>query len=232
MAPMSQLFCQHQIGAFFKQWDESIPLDLALSHFFRAHKNLGSHDRRYIGDSIYQLVRWRSLFECLDPDGSIAKKLYLLEKKTIEEWVCEPRLPLWAQKGTSPFLLEQFTAAYGREKGLALLDVCNGAAPIAIRANIGKISRDELFSRFSLQFNVWKGSIADTAIIFAKREPLFALPEFKEGLFEMQDEGSQLVASLVEAKPGDRVLDYCSGSGGKSLAIAPKMQKKRGAVFA
>ena len=50
------------------------------------------------------------------------------------------------------------------------------------------------------------------------------LEEFQEGYFEMQDEGSQLAALAVAAKPGDWVLDLCAGAGGKSLAIAAGMQ--------
>jgi len=55
---------------------------------------------------------------------------------------------------------------------------------------------------------------------------LFGLAEFKKGHFEIQDEGSQLLAMRVNAKPGDVVLDYCGGSGGKSLAFAPFMHNK------
>jgi len=51
----------------------------------------------------------------------------------------------------------------------------------------------------------------------------FQMQEFKNGHFEVQDEGSQLLASRVDAKPKQIVLDYCSGSGGKSLAFAPFM---------
>ena len=50
------------------------------------------------------------------------------------------------------------------------------------------------------------------------------MKDFEDGFFEIQDEGSQLCALRVEAKPGDKVLDFCSGSGGKSLAFAPYMK--------
>jgi 16S rRNA C967 or C1407 C5-methylase (RsmB/RsmF family) len=59
-----------------------------------------------------------------------------------------------------------------------------------------------------------------------QRSSLFALPEFKAGLFEVQDEASQIVAAQVNAFPGTHVLDYCCGAGGKALAIAPSMQGK------
>ena len=49
-------------------------------------------------------------------------------------------------------------------------------------------------------------------------------PMFVEGLFEIQDEASQICALRVECKPKERVLDYCAGSGGKSLAFAHQME--------
>ena len=67
-------------------------------------------------------------------------------------------------------------------------------------------------------------------IEFHKRINFFELEEFKAGFFEVQDEGSQLMADLVDAAPGQSVLDYCAGSGGKTLAFAPKMQEK-GQIF-
>ena len=63
------------------------------------------------------------------------------------------------------------------------------------------------------------------------RPPLATLQCFKDGLIEVQDEGSQLVALLVDAKPGQRVVDFCAGAGGKTLAIAAQM-KNKGKIFA
>ena len=56
------------------------------------------------------------------------------------------------------------------------------------------------------------------------------MEEFKKGYFEVQDEASQLIAELIAIEPGMRFLDYCAGSGGKSLAIAPRL-KERGQLF-
>jgi 16S rRNA (cytosine967-C5)-methyltransferase len=61
-------------------------------------------------------------------------------------------------------------------------------------------------------------------ITFHKKINFFELSEFKEGLFEIQDEASQLTADLVAVEPKEKVLDFCAGSGGKTLAFAPKMQ--------
>jgi 16S rRNA C967 or C1407 C5-methylase (RsmB/RsmF family) len=68
------------------------------------------------------------------------------------------------------------------------------------------------------------------ALKILKRSNFFTLPEFQAGLFEVQDAGSQGVADTVQAKPGDQVLDFCAGAGGKTLAIAPRL-KGRGQIF-
>ncbi|HEX2668458.1 MAG TPA: RsmB/NOP family class I SAM-dependent RNA methyltransferase, partial [Gammaproteobacteria bacterium] len=57
-----------------------------------------------------------------------------------------------------------------------------------------------------------------------KRGPLFNTEEFREGLFELQDEGSQLLALMTEAAPKEKVVDFCAGAGGKTLALAAMMQ--------
>src|SRR5205823_3544509 len=64
-----------------------------------------------------------------------------------------------------------------------------------------------------------------------ERVPLGSLAAFKEGLVEVQDEGSQIAALLADARPGMRVVDFCAGAGGKTLALAAGMAN-RGKVVA
>lgn len=222
------MYSDTHILAFFKQWRGSNkPLDLSLSQYFRAHKNLGSHDRRYIGDTVYALVRWQSLFDWLCPaEDSMSQRLHLYKKQPIEAWVTSAGIPDYAAQGISPYLLDSLKRAYGATQAMELTQVLNTAAPITIRVNTAKISRDALLEKLASRFEVRKSLYTPTGIVFGKREPLFTLPEFREGLFEMQDEGSQIVADLVKTAPKERILDFCSGSGGKSLAIAPKMEGK------
>jgi 16S rRNA (cytosine967-C5)-methyltransferase len=58
------------------------------------------------------------------------------------------------------------------------------------------------------------------------RAPLAATAAFKDGLVEVQDEGSTLAALLADARPGMRVVDFCAGAGGKTLALAAQMQNR------
>lgn len=61
---------------------------------------------------------------------------------------------------------------------------------------------------------------------FANQISLYDLQEFKDGLFEIQDEGAQHILGRLHAAPGSKILDFCAGSGGKSLALAPLLQNK------
>jgi 16S rRNA C967 or C1407 C5-methylase (RsmB/RsmF family) len=215
-------FCETHILAFLKAWNNTSPLDQSLSTYFRAHKSLGSHDRKEIGEAIYTLIRWKSLFDHLDPSGSYSLRLHLLGLHPIAEWINEPSVPEHARLGLSEFLLDELTRCYGA-KAKSIASILNSAATVTIRTNLLKTTREKLLAILEPKFSVTPSTNTTTAILFSKREPLFSLPEFKQGLFEVQDEGSQRLSDLVAAKSGDRVLDYCSGSGGKTLAIAPKM---------
>ena len=74
-------------------------------------------------------------------------------------------------------------------------------------------------------------SLSPWGLVLQKRINLNTLPEYKKGLIEVQDEGSQLVALATNIQPDEKVLDYCAGAGGKSLAFA-QMMKNRGKIVA
>lgn len=220
-----QNFCDTHILAFLKSWHSSKePLDLALSRYFKAHKSLGSHDRRNVGDAVYTLVRYKSLFDALTPDPS--KQLLLLRKQPIDVWRQDRGVSEAARFGMPQFLFDLLLEAYGMEKGRELAAILSTQAPTCVRVNLLKTTREILLAEWTAKFDVRPAKDSAAGLVFAKREPLFALEAFKQGLFEVQDISSQRVAELIEAKPGDRFLDYCSGSGGKSLAIAPNLKGK------
>lgn len=99
----------------------------------------------------------------------------------------------------------------------------NEPAPTTLRVNPLKTTRDQLLSLFPYSKPT---SASSFGVQVAKKENFFAMTAFKEGLFEVQDEGSQLISELLDIKPGHHVVDYCAGSGGKSLAFAYKTEGK------
>lgn len=219
---MRLAFCDYHICAILKLLDETgRPLDQLLSTYFRHHKSIGAHDRRFIGEHLYQMVRYQSLIDCVSSPAPLDR---LLAYRQLDQYKQDPSLPLSARLGMSEFLYQKFCTLYGEKKAIELSHICNTQAPITIRVNPLKTTREALMALWENKFEM--KPCGKLGIQFAKREPLFALPEFKAGLFEVQDEGSQEVSLLVEAQPGQHVVDYCSGSGGKTLGFAPSMQGK------
>lgn len=119
------------------------------------------------------------------------------------------------------WLLERFVADAGEAEALALADAMNRRAPLAIRVNTLKISRDALAERLlDVGITTRPTALSPFGLTLETRVNVFGLDAFSEGLFEVMDEGSQLVAEAVAPPPGGRVADACAGAGGKTLALA------------
>jgi 16S rRNA (cytosine967-C5)-methyltransferase len=125
------------------------------------------------------------------------------------------------------WMIETFTNDLGREAGLALADSMNTRAPMALRVNTARISREALAARLAEEHVVARPTpLAPAGLVLETRVNAFGLSAFQEGLFEVMDEGSQVVAELVAPPPGGRVVDACAGAGGKTLAIGASMGNK------
>ncbi len=230
---MVSQFHQNHILNFLSQFDgaPSIPLDMQLRHYLKQNKAIGSKDRKVIGDTIYELVRWTGLL-----DANIVTPITW--DKRLDTLLNTPKANMSNKEGIEPhqkvsFPKEFYDILLSHLGPSATNQFClnsNLTAPITIRVNLLKTTRDALFKILSAQFSVSLCKESKTGILFHKKINFFEVPEFKQGFFEIQDEASQLVAEYVEAVPGDEVLDYCAGSGGKSLSIATKM-KGKGQLF-
>ena len=218
-------FCDYHICTILGRTNPEKPLDLFLSDYFRSHKSIGAKDRRTIGKTLYEMTRWKSLIDHFCPPYcSAEKRLEVFQQISIESCFKDSSIPKPARFGVSPFLFQKFCSFLGEKKAEELCLTLNTEAPTTIRVNTLKISRSELLKKWEGKFEMIPCAKSQTGIQFLRREPLFSLEEFKEGLFEVQDEASQLVAELIEIQPKEQILDYCAGSGGKTLAFAPKMK--------
>lgn len=119
-------------------------------------------------------------------------------------------------------LRRRFGAAIGTEMAATLVP-----PPLDLRVNPIKSTREHALRELkALGLRAEATKLAPHGIRVNERLSLARLPGLKTGEIEIQDEGSQLVALLVDAKPGDRVVDFCAGAGGKTLAIAAQMKNK------
>ena len=200
-------------------------LDYNMSLYFRAHKAIGSKDRAWISDTAYGIIRWQKLIDYL-----------LQDRKVVPTW--RQRIQFYVENDLLPFVNENSIPEDVRvsfplelfermQKNRQLALALNDRAPTCIRVNSLRISRDELLDRFRQEgYKVAPSTQSPSGIYFLEKINFFGLQYFKDGFFEVQDEASQLAAQLVDAKPGDEIIDFCSGSGGKALAIAEKMGGK------
>jgi 16S rRNA (cytosine967-C5)-methyltransferase len=137
-----------------------------------------------------------------------------------------PEMPRAVASDIPGWLEPHLAAVYGRrlEDEMAALNL---PAPIDLRVNRLKTDRDGALRALAAE-----GIAAEPTpwsplgLRLEQRAPLTATAAFREGLVEVQDEGSQLAALLVDAGPGMRVVDFCAGAGGKSLALAAEMRNR------
>lgn len=126
-----------------------------------------------------------------------------------------------------PWLAARWIKRWGAKECESLFASFLERPPLVVRANPFKITREKLAKRFLKKG--WRAHLTSKAkfgMIFDERTNVFDSEEFREGLFEVQDEGSQIMCEKVEPKPGKNVWDVCAGGGGKALLLAALMQNK------
>lgn len=103
----------------------------------------------------------------------------------------------------------------------------NEPAPFDLRVNRLKAEREAVLADLKpLALGAAQTGLSPLGIRLGQRWPVDRIPAFKDGRVEVQDEGSQIVALLADARPGQRVVDFCAGAGGKTLAMAAQMQNR------
>ncbi|PWK26421.1 16S rRNA (cytosine967-C5)-methyltransferase [Arcicella aurantiaca] len=165
------------------------------------------------GDNIDFLPKWEE-FSFVDEAKTLARLEEALKVRKIRESV-----PDW--------LDELGEAELGTEKWTAEITAMNQQAPVVLRANSLKTNQDQLQDLLSdIEIGTIIPDNLPDALILKQRGNIFKTEFFKNGLFEVQDAGSQLIAPFLDVKPGMRVIDACAGAGGKTLHLASLMQNK------
>ena len=227
------------------------PADGVVARYFRENKNLGPRERHTISETVYAVLRFKTRFELLARSGPGGRegKLAILGfsgpadflagalKPQEADWLAEcerageatmmdmhrHNLPQWMV----PHLKAQVGDGFE-----ALAATLNTPAPLDIRVNTFKAKRDGVRKALKSQ-----GVTADNTPLspwglrLTNNPSLSRLPEYEQGAFEVQDEGSQLLALILGAKRGEMVADFCAGAGGKTLAIGA-MMRSTGRLYA
>ncbi|MDX1974579.1 MAG: RsmB/NOP family class I SAM-dependent RNA methyltransferase [Rickettsiales bacterium] len=150
------------------------------------------------------------------------KLLHILAGKSVENRSMPDHVrlnyPEWTDERLRKSFGDQFETA---------MRTLNEQAPTDLRVNTLKTTREALQKGLAAEgFDNSTTPMSPVGLRLSKRGPIFTSRYFKEGCFEVQDEGSQIIALLTDAAPGQRVIDFCAGAGGKTLAIAAAMENK------
>ena len=231
--------------------------DSQLSLFFKKNKNIGKSERTLIADTYYNVIRNKRYLEVLgstsNPFKLILIYLIKLQGRSIRDLIplISEENGLWLSKikankltnidlsvklSLPDWFWQKLSTQYNKKIALQIANSLLLPAQLCIRVNTlkGK-TRQVIITELKESFPDIKDQISETIISpigvilprgsFIKKHPLFL-----EGNIEVQDEGSQLLSFLSNAKRGQMVADFCAGAGGKTLAMA-SMMKNTGRIY-
>ena len=238
------------IDSLMAIFNEGAYADKMVAQALKKDKRWGSSDRKFVAETIYEIVRWKRLYteiaEVKDPFSRddvwrIFAVWAVLRGIKLPDWKYFESTPTRKIKGRFDELtkIRKFKEAIpdwmdelglkelGEEVWEKELTAQNEQAKVILRVNTLKTTKEKLRS-ILMDHNIETEFLKNQpdALVLKERANVFIIPAFKEGLFEVQDASSQLVAYFLDVKPGMRVVDTCAGAGGKTLHLASLMENK------
>ncbi|MBB6326816.1 16S rRNA (cytosine967-C5)-methyltransferase [Algoriphagus iocasae] len=223
-------------------FEEGQYADKVIERTLKSNPKWGARDRSFIAETTYEMVRWWRLINYLSPSNNpydLFGTYWLMQGHSLPPWEEFEKIQPEKLKGkyekledpalieSIPDWLEELGQKELGEKWEAEIHSLNQEADVVLRVNTLKTTRERLrnmLAESNISTHIIKGY--KDALILDERQNVFRHPAFKEGLFEVQDGSSQLVAESLAVEPGMRVIDACAGAGGKSLHLAALMENK------
>ncbi len=245
---MHRILAEAAAGITKSVFKEHRVLDHALAAAFEENPKWGKRDRGFIAETVFEVVRWRRALGFLadsEEANAMCAAQWVRMGYEIPGWwtfkglaaegmkareadlAAQPR----AVRESIPDWLDELGVAELRDAWDAELTALNQRASVFLRVNTLKTTRAEAIEWLAT-FNVIATEVPGLpdALVLAPGKML-PKPLRTDGRVEIQDAGSQLIAPLVDPQPGERIVDTCSGAGGKSLHLAALMANE-GRVFA
>ena len=224
--------------------------DKVVARALKKDKRWGSSDRKFVAETIYEVVRWKRLYaeiaEVKEPFNReniwrIFSVWAVLRGYPIPDWKQLEGTPERKIKGRFDDLSKirkyrESIPDWMDEMGIAELGETlwnkeiaaqNQQAKVILRVNTLKTTKEKLHA-ILMDLNIETEFLANQpdALVLKERANVFMTEAFRDGFFEVQDASSQLVAAFLDVKPGMRVVDTCAGAGGKTLHMASLMENK------
>ncbi len=224
--------------------------DKVVARALKKDKRWGSSDRKFVAETIYEVVRWKRLYseiaevkEPFDRDNlwRIFAVWAVLRGFPIPDWRQLEGTPERKIKGrfdelskvrtlkeSIPDWMDKLGVKELGEKVWATeIAAQNQPAKVVLRVNTLKTTKENLRA-ILMDLNIETDTLKNQpdALVLKERANVFMTDVFKQGFFEVQDANSQLVAAFLDVKPGMRIVDTCAGAGGKTLHIAALMENK------
>ncbi|MFL6652040.1 MAG: RsmB/NOP family class I SAM-dependent RNA methyltransferase [Sulfurifustaceae bacterium] len=226
--------------------NESVPgTSKKMETYFRAHREMGVRDRGDVAETVYACLRHKRLLAHLadsDAADALVAAHYLREgmsarsledagfrgdARTLASRVRTTdvaSLPFAVRTSLPDWLAERLLAQYGADDALALAEALNRPAPVDLRVNAIKAKVAQVQEQLSGDgYACDPTPYSPVGLRLRERATVFRSAAFQDGLFEVQDEGSQLVSLLLEPRRGEMVVDFCAGAGGKTLHLGALM---------
>jgi 16S rRNA (cytosine967-C5)-methyltransferase len=219
--------------------------DKVIEKVLRQNPKWGARDRRFIAETTYDIVRWYRFLQNITEaeEGEYWKLLggwCVLHQIPLPHWtefkdlsekrILERNIKMKSIRRFRESIPDWLDTLGEQELGKRWekeLHALNEEAHVVLRANTLKTSIKELHHKLR-DDEVETDFLKDfpDALVLIERQNIFRHPAFKDGLFEVQDAASQLIAPFLRVNPGMRVIDACAGAGGKTLHLAALMKNK------
>jgi 16S rRNA (cytosine967-C5)-methyltransferase len=237
---------EHAVRALAQVLPGGAAADRVLSTYFRANPNLGSADRSVVAETVYAALRnRRSLAACAGSEFprdlalaalvrvrglNLKQCAHFLRDGESEllgriKAVALDALPEPVRHDLPDWVWQRLVDERGQQGAVELARALKGIAPLTLRANSIKATREDVIAGLAATGLAAHASpFSPHGVVVEGKPALQRHPMFLSGAFEVQDEGSQLLAELLAPRRGEMVADFCAGAGGKTLALGALMR--------
>ncbi len=239
------------VHALMRIFNDGVKADRVIESVLKSNPKWGSRDRGFVAENTYEIVRWWRLLKFCGGPGCVKLEKpedfyyisgvwYVLKGAVLPAWPefasirpedvfsrrDEAQKVRKIRESVPDWLDELGAAELGAtwEEEIAAMNL---KADVFLRVNTLKCDRRQLIQLLKAKgIEAAEVEGVPDALKLGARTNVFVLPEFREGFFEVQDAGSQLITDFLDVQPGERVIDACAGAGGKSLHMAARMHNK------